>query len=424
MEGPSEKPERAAASKPSQTTKHERAICTRSSKRLTPTRFSLQRRPPEQLRRSKAGAALDESTDPQHPTVALVGPCAESRGGVASTIRSLQHSRLADEFHLVPVSTYRDAGAARKALEATTGLGYLTWLCVSGRVDLVHLHVSAGASLARKSVGIGIARATGVPTVLHVHGGSGFHAGRASRSLLGRLEQRAIRWALESSDAVVALSADWERSLAARGRLRGSYVIPSAPELAVPIEATSLGPRRLVLFLGHLYRDKGVYDLLDAFAILRQTRPGLRLVLAGDGPEGLGLREEANRLGLNAAVELPGWVNPSEKAELLGSARCLVLPSYHEGLPLVVLEAMVAGVPVVATRVGGVPDIVKDGRDGLLVAPHDVGALADALARVLDDAKLAARLSDAAQRRALAEYTPDALAERVGGLYRKLLANR
>jgi glycosyltransferase involved in cell wall biosynthesis len=424
VESPPEQQARAAASAISANQARTGDRVAGSSSRVAPLLFWCPRPPSAQFRRPKGVEALDESTDPRRPTVALVGPCTESRGGVASTIRSLEHSRLADEFHLIPVSTYRDAGSASKAFEAASGLARLTWLCVCGRVDLVHVHVSAGASLARKSLGIGIARATGVPVVLHVHGGSGFHDGRASSSLLGRLEQRMIRWALESSDAVVALTAGWERSLATRGRLRGLYVIPSAPELAVPVEVTSSGPKRLVLFLGHLYRDKGIYDLLDAFAILRQTRPGLRLVLAGEGPEGHGLRVEASRLGLNAAVELPGWVSPSVKAELLGSAVCLVLPSYHEGLPLVVLEAMVAGVPVVATRVGGVPDIVKDGRDALLVPPHDVDALAAALARVLDDAKLAARLSDAAQRRALAEYTPDALAERVGALYRKVLTKK
>lgn len=363
------------------------------------------------------------STESWRPRIALVGPRTDSRGGVATTLRLLQSSRLADEFHLVAVPTYRDGTGAAKALEAAHGLLRLVALCAGRRVDLVHVHTSSGASLVRKSLSIAVACSAGVPVVLHVHGG-GFGLERKKKTPLGRLQDRTIRWALERSDAVVALTPSWERSLAARGRLRRSCVIANAPDLEVLSGRASTGRRCLVVFLGHLYRDKGVYDLIEAFAIVGPPRPGLRLVLAGEGPEAQGLRLHASRLGLDSTVELPGWVGSVAKADLLANAACFVLPSHYEGLPLAMLEAMVSGVPVVATSVGGVPDVVGDGRDALLVPPNDVGALATALTRVLDDPKLAARLSGAARARALAEYTSGALAERIGNLYRDVLASR
>jgi glycosyltransferase involved in cell wall biosynthesis len=363
-----------------------------------------------------------ERTDaPRRPTVALVGPRTDSRGGVAATLRSLLGSCLADDYHLVVVSTYRDGAAASKALEAAHGFATLIRLCASGRVDLVHVHASARGSLARKLLGIAVARATGVPVVLHVHSGSLFDSEYERTELRARFQRRAFRWALESSDAVVALTENWEQRLAARGRLRRSSVIPNAPELTLSAERTSPGPERLVLFLGHLYRNKGVHELLEAFAILRHARPDLRLVLAGEGSEADRLRLHTQQLRLDAAVEFPGWVGPETKAELLASAACFVLPSYREGLPLVLLEAMVAGVPVVATPVGGVPEVVQHDRHALLVPPHDAIALASAVGSVLDDPKLGARLSHAARRRALDEYSPDALAKRVGELYRQVL---
>jgi glycosyltransferase involved in cell wall biosynthesis len=367
---------------------------------------------------------LTASTDAPRPRVALVGSRPDSRGGVATTIRLLQNSRLAAEFDLILVATHRDGTMTTKALEAARGLIWLMRLCATRNVNLVHVHASAGPSLARKSLAIGIARATGVPVVLHVHGGSGFHAELERRTVLARLERRAIRWALESSEVVVALTPGWERRLAARGRMRRSCVIANAADLAFQTGKICSGRKRLVLFLGHLYRDKGVYDLLEAFAKVKATRPDVRLVLAGVGSEAHGLRSQADRLGLGPAVELPGWVGPTAKVELLTSAACLVLPSHHEGLPLAVLEAMLARVPIVATAVGGVPDVLENGRHAILVQPNDVGALTTALARVLDDREFAKRLSDAAQRRARAEYTPEALAKRVGELYREVLASR
>lgn len=359
------------------------------------------------------------STTLRRPTVALVGPRTDSRGGVATTMRLLQNSRLSEEFDLVVVSTYRDAAVPGKALEAACGLARLARLCATGRVHLVHIHASSGASLARKSLGIAVARAGRVPVVLHMHGG-GF--GRENSGALGALQRRAIRWALECSDAVVALTPGWERSLAARGKLRRTRVIANAPDLTLQAETVPSGERRVVLFLGHLYRDKGVYDLVDAFA--NEARPGFRLVLAGEGPEAHGLRRQVEELGLDSTVELPGWVGPEAKAGLLANTACFVLPSRYEGLPLALLEAMLSGVPIVATKVGGVPDVVENGRHALLVPPGDVGALAEALTSVLNDPKLAARLSAAAKKRALAEYTPDALAERIGDLYRDVLASR
>jgi glycosyltransferase involved in cell wall biosynthesis len=371
---------------------------------------------------SRLAGSRGRPTDlPGRPRVLLVGPRADSRGGVAATVRSLLGSRLADDFELVVVSTYRDGGLALKTIEAARGLARMARLCADGRAELVHLHASARGSFARKLVGIAIARATRVPVVLHMHSGSFFDHGHAPDGLVGGIQRRSVRWALESADAVVALTAGWERSFAGRGRLRRSTVIPNAPDLTDATPRTS-EPEELILFLGHLYRDKGVYELLEAFSTLRATRPSLRLVLAGEGSEADALRDQAQRLGLDGAVELPGWVGPSTKVDLLARAACFVLPSYREGLPLALLEAMVVGVPVVATPVGGVPDVVQNGRHALLVPPTDVAALALAVGRVLDEPDVAARLARAAQERALEEYTSDALAERVGALYRTVLA--
>jgi glycosyltransferase involved in cell wall biosynthesis len=357
----------------------------------------------------------------RRPVVALVGPRTDSRGGVGVTLRLLENSCLADEFDLVLVSTYRDGASARKAIEAASGLARLARLCATGQVDLVHVHASARGSLARKLLGIAIARAAGIPVVLHVHSGSLFDADYKRTQLLARLQHRAFRWALESSDAVVALTESWQQRLVSRGRVRRSSVIPNAPELTRLAERTNAGPECFVLFLGHLYRDKGVHELLEAFAVLKPARAELRLVMAGEGSEADELKLQTRRLGLDAAVEFPGWVGPDEKADLLARAACFVLPSYREGFPLSLLEAMVAGVPIVATAVGGVPDVVLHEQHALLVPPCDVAELAFALGRMLDDANLAARLGSAAQQRALVKYTPEALAKRVGELYREVL---
>jgi glycosyltransferase involved in cell wall biosynthesis len=167
-----------------------------------------------------------------------------------------------------------------------------------------------------------------------------------------------------------------------------------------------------------------VHDLLDAFALLRRDDPELVLVLAGEGPEAapLAARVAADPL-LRGAVELPGWIGPDAKAQLLSRAGCLVIPSHDEGLPLSLLEAMVSGVPVVATRVGGIPEAVRDGVDGLLVPPADVPALAAAIASILGDGKLRDALTASAAERARERYSAESLAREMAEVFHEVLAS-
>jgi glycosyltransferase involved in cell wall biosynthesis len=266
--------------------------------------------------------------------------------------------------------------------------------------------------------------------VLHVHGGDFAVKLRASGAK-GRLYRRAFRHALEGAAAVVALTPGWADELRRWGAIRRLAVVPNSPDLPVTPNGRGNGEvQPYILYLGHLYRLKGLFELLDAFAALRAGRPELRLVLAGESlrpddiPSGA-LLAYAGERGLDSScVDLPGWVDGEAKADLLASSACVVLPSHREGLPLVVLEAMAAGRPVVATSVGGVPEAVRDGVEGLLVQPRDSEGLAAAIGRVLDDPLLADSLGRAGRRRVLEEYSAAAVAQRVGDLYEEVLGKR
>jgi glycosyltransferase involved in cell wall biosynthesis len=355
----------------------------------------------------------------------MVGPNPLSRGGIATAMRLMHDSELGAEFRIDWISTQRDGPLALKVLEAVRGLSQLAGKCARGRLDLVHIHLSTRGSLVRKSVAVAIARSARVPVVLHVHSGGFFNNASKGSSLAARLQRFAFRWVLESADTVVALTPAWKRNLEERANIRRLRIVPNAPDLAASATPRGAAFKHLVLYLGHLYKTKGVYELLEAFVGVHENRDQLRLVLAGEGPEAERIKARADALGLgvgaDGTVELPGWVGPSEKAVLFAEAACLVLPSHNEGLPLVLLEAMHAGVPIVATSVGGVPDILENGREALLVPPHDVQALSRALTSVLDDPKRAAALSTAARERALAAFTPEAMAASLAVVYREAL---
>jgi glycosyltransferase involved in cell wall biosynthesis len=157
-----------------------------------------------------------------------------------------------------------------------------------------------------------------------------------------------------------------------------------------------------LLFVGRLAAVKGLPVLLEAMQGLIADHPDLRLTLVGDGPERAGL--EARAEGLRGHVDFVGYKSQAEVAALLREATALVLPSFAEGLPVVLMEALAARVPVVATRIAGVAELVEDGESGLLVPPGDVGALRAALAEVLGDAEMRARMGAAGRAKVLGEF--------------------
>ena len=172
----------------------------------------------------------------------------------------------------------------------------------------------------------------------------------------------------------------------------------------------------LVGSVGRLARIKRYEDLMKAVAQL--GRPGVACLLVGDGPEAAALAAAARMSGVEDRVRFLGW--REDIPRIVASLSVFILPSANEGMGRVLVEAMAAGVPVVATRVGGIPSVVADGECGLLVEPGDVAGLAGAVGKLLADRALAARMGEAGRRRALA-YGVESMLGKLDGLYREIL---
>jgi len=152
-----------------------------------------------------------------------------------------------------------------------------------------------------------------------------------------------------------------------------------------------------ILFLGRLGERKGTFDLVRAFAALAARFPHARLVCAGDGAIAE-IKSLASSLGVSDRVDCPGWLSAEAARSELARAEVFALPSYAEGLPMALLEAMAAGKPVVVGSVGGIPSVVSNDVNGVLVRPGDQAALVVALGRLLGDAQLRRRLGFAARQ--------------------------
>jgi glycosyltransferase involved in cell wall biosynthesis len=267
--------------------------------------------------------------------------------------------------------------------------------------------------------GAGAAWRAGARHVITMHG-SEYFGERIRRRL-------ALRTAVQLGAALVAVSRPLAGRLASGLRLPAGRVltIPNGvrpPRLGVSTLRLELGLRpedRLVLAVGNLYPVKGHRQLVDAVALLASRHPGLHVAIAGRGELEYDLRARAATLGVGQRLHLLGLRD--DIGNLLGGADVFALPSLAEGLPLALLEAMSAGLPIVASDVGDVRTALAGGEAGRLVPPGDPGALAGAIDLLLRRPAAARRFGERASRRVAVEYGEDRMVARYVGVYRRLL---
>lgn len=290
-------------------------------------------------------------------------------GGVAQVLNS--YSRYIYKPFRFVVST-KEGTAVKKLCVLIWAWLKLVWLCLWGGVRIVHLHGACYTSFWRKCIFIYTAKSLGKRVIFHSHGGEFAHFASNHRNTIGR--------ALQHVDVIVALSRSWQEYFQREFQHPAVVVIPNIVEephyTAVserwqsPFEA---------LFLGHFTPKKGIYDLLDVIhEHIDELRGRFILHIGGNGDAETLLQKIAD-YGIADVARYEGWIKPEEKQRLFNRSSLYTLPSYFEGLPISILEAMSYRLPILATTVGGIPEIVDNGINGLLVTPGAKDALYSAL---------------------------------------------
>jgi glycosyltransferase involved in cell wall biosynthesis len=278
--------------------------------------------------------------------------------------------------------------------------------------DIVHIHASGGTSLLRKSIFFACAKLMGKKVIVHLHAGN-------IDWLFGNFLVRSVaRMVLGSADRVIVLSPKWMELIHARCPQVRLAVVPNPVSGTATNSASS--DSQTVLFLGRLDAAKGYRDLIAAMGTVVERFPHARLVLAGNG-EVERARHLATEFGISNNVELPGWIEQDQKAQLLAESAILCLPSYAEGMPMAVLEGMQAGLPVVCTAVGGLTDLIRDGENGLFVEAGNIPNIAGVIGSLLADPETRRRLGTCAREVVMRSYNLDSIWPRISAIYDELL---
>lgn len=347
-----------------------------------------------------------------------VGPRTDAQGGVSSVMAGYARSSLSRIIDLRFIATSETGSIIRRMAKGMLGLARVALTARSVRVPAVfHLHMASRGSYYRKRLALGVMRRRGIARVVHLHGGE-FHHFYASRNARG---QRSITRTMQSADAVLVLSDTWRQrvlSFAPRARV---HILPNA--IVLP-ESWLTGNGQKVCFMGRIGPRKGVPELLESINAIQTLGDNVTTwVLAGDG-ETDWARQRVQSLPYPDRVCITGWLSREDTAQLLSESGVFVLPSHNEGLPMSLLEAMAQGCACVVTAVGGIPDVVVDGRNGLLVEAGSVTQLTEALSRVLQDVGLRTSLGVAARKTCERDHDIEIVVARLDALYRDLLAEK
>ncbi len=296
----------------------------------------------------------------------------------------------------------------------------MAWILARRKASVVHINVSERASFLRKAAVQAVAGLMSCPTVVHLHGAS------FVEFFEGGIFARAIsRWLFNRCGRVVVLGDNWRDFLVQSVRTdpRKIRVLYNA----VPDVGADLGPPvppnpdavLSLLVLANLSERKGIGTLLRAGALLKERGQPFRITIGGGG-DVEGYRAMAAELGIAEECSFLGWIGREEAHAHIRSHDMLLLPSTHEGLPMVILEALSAQLPVITTPVGSIPEVLTDGETARIIPVNDPQALADAVVQVGHDRDLYRRLAENGRRLFLKQFVIDAYAKSLLAIYQEL----
>ncbi len=313
--------------------------------------------------------------------VLMIGPARSVHGGVSAVVNNYYEAGLADRVSLKYIATMVDGSKVRKLLQAV--IAYLEFLVLLPFYDILHVNMAADASCYRKKFFIDTAGLFGKKIIIHEHGGDfeNFYYKKCSKK-----QQESIKKTLNKAEFFLVLSESWKEFFSSIVEQDKIYVLQNG--IVIPDREKIDYSSHSVLFLGRLCKEKGIGELLEAVPVIQKQIPDFKLILGGVWEaDNESLKEKAK--ALSEAVVCPGWVSARERERLMAECSIFVLPTWFEGQPVSLLEAMAAGMCVAASAVGGIPQIMGGWQEqtGVLLPPQNAEALAEALIGLLKDEK-------------------------------------
>ncbi|WP_076418115.1 glycosyltransferase family 4 protein [Colwellia sp. UCD-KL20] len=338
----------------------------------------------------------------------------KANGGIKSVVVNYEETDVFDNYEHVWLRSHEEGSSFFRVCIFIKCL-FVLILSLIKCDRLFHIHMAMKGSFFRKMILVKLIKLFKGKVILHLHGSEFevFYDGR------GKFIQSLIRSTFLKVDVVIVLSKSWKKFILRVSESINVVVVPNFVKPIPKVESTTSNEGVVFIFLGALGKRKGIYDLLPAFKQHISKHPTSKLIVCGDG-ELDKVKALAKELDIQNSLEFPGWVNGAEKTALLNASDVVVLPSYNEGLPMVILEAMSLGKCVISTYVGGIPEAIKTNENGLLIEAGNIPELEAALSfSCLEEERTRLGLAGLSSFEQL--YSPNIIVPEIKNIYESLL---
>lgn len=310
--------------------------------------------------------------------ICMIVPNRLVKGGIASVVNGYKDSKLEEDFDILYVESYKDGRKFNKLCKATFGYVHFIKILLFDKPEIVHIHSSFGPSFYRKLPFIYMASWAKIPIINHVHG-SEFNLLYTNAS---DKKKKLVEKVWGKCTAFVALSNFWKETFSVIVPKEKIVIIKNFSIIADNIKKNNINNQ--VLFLGAINKMKGCYDIPEVVALIKKEIPEITFVIAGKGDI-----EEVKEIAKSKNVEknliFLGWIKGEEKDKILRESDIFFLPSYTEGMPMSILDAMGYSLPIISTKVGAIPEIVHNGENGYIYDPGDVEGFAESITLLLQN---------------------------------------
>ncbi|WP_238884685.1 glycosyltransferase family 4 protein [Clostridium sp. YIM B02551] len=302
-------------------------------------------------------------------SILMIGPSRAGKGGIATVVNNYFQSDLINNIRIRYIATSIDSNKIFKLIYWIYSYLKIFIILFTGDIELVHIHMASRGSFYRKSKIVQLSKIFNKKIIIHLHGAQFdvFYNDECNDR-----KKASIRKVFDKADSVIVLSEQWRVFIKTltKSRIDVLYNAVNVNEINEP----NTSEKFYITFLGRLDKRKGVYDLIEAIKEVISENNSVTLNLAGDGEIDL-VNKIIRDNYLQNNIKILGWINSEEKDVLLRKTSIYILPSYNEGMPMSILEAMSYGIPVISTYVGGIPSVIKNDINGILINPGDIKTL-------------------------------------------------
>lgn len=334
----------------------------------------------------------------------------DAKGGIVSVVNNLINSDLKNEYNFIHLASHTNGNSLKKIAYMIKSYICFPFLLLFNNISLIHIH---SGSIRRKSFFAIVGKLFGKKIIFHLHA-----------AMLDEYMQRSYfhkkhaMFVFDLCDAIIVISRYWANVLKNYTQ-SDTFVVYNS----IPIPESSANEHKqkekiTVFTMGELGQRKGTYDIIESAKYI--INPDVVIDLYGNG-DVEGCEKLINESNLQERIKIKGWVSGFRKDEVFKNSNIYILPSYYEGLPMSILEAMAYGLPVISTPIAGIPEAVEDGVSGFLIPPGDAHALADRINMLANDKELREKMGAESYRIAKEKFDINVIIKQLREIYDELL---